>query len=262
MNKLAGAVVLCIISMSTGVLAADAGGDDRDDNSRYIYTHPVPVKTAVERARIHKLVPLGQALFKQGVRIPVYGVTIENPMQEGLLDDYAPCDVKSCRFDFSIKPEQASQLVLYRVHGVGPFLAPREWKTIEASMGPSGIASAMMANADGTQALSIFNTSACVGCSLSAASLYFPEARKAALADEFMAYNSTNVPVTKVPLGKDAVAFSYQLPGHYPSHGIAHFYGMQQDIVNYNQMTVSLKPEDKVLATTILNFYHWFHRSL
>lgn len=254
MNKLIGA--LFITSMSTGVLAAV------DDDSRYTYTHPVPAKSAAERAKIHKLVPLGQALFKQGVRIPVYGVTIENPMEDGLLGDYEPCSPKNCQFDFTIKPEQASRLVLYWVHGVGPFLVPRTWKTIEAAMGPSGIAGAMMVNADGSQALSVYNTSACVGCSLSDASRYFPEARKEALANEFMVYKGSNVPVTKVPLGKDAVAFSYQLPSHYPTHGIAQFYGMQQDIINYNQMTVSLKPEDKALATTILNFYHWFHRSL
>lgn len=255
MNRLIG--VLCIVSLSTAALAAE-GRDDK----HYTYTHPLPAKSAAERAKIHKLIPLGQALFKQGVHIPVYGVTIENPMQDGLLDDYAPCDAKSCSFNFTIKPEQASQLALYWVHGVGLFLAPRTWKTLEASMGPSGIASAMMANADGGQALSLYNTSACVGCSLSAASRYFPEAYKEALANEFMAYKGSNVLVSKVSLGKDAVAFSYQLPGHYPTHGIAQFYGMQQDIVNYNQMTVSLKPEDKALATTILNFYHWFHRSL
>lgn len=262
MRKLTGAVLLCIASMSMGVMAADAAGDDRGYNSRYTYTHPVPVKSAAERAKIHKFIPLGQALFRQGVRIPAYGVTIENPMQDGLLDDYAPCDAKSCSFTFTIKPEQASQLALYWVHGVGPFLAPRAWKTIEAAMGPSGIASAMLANADGSQALSIYNTSACVGCSLSAASLYFPEARKEALANEFMVYKGSNVPVTQVVLNRQGVAFSYQLPGHYPTHGIAHFYGMQQDIVNYNQMTLSLKPEDKALATTILNFYHWVHRAL
>lgn len=255
MNKLMVTGLLLIVSMSTAVLA-------NADSSRYTYTHPAPAKTAAERARIHQLIPLGQALFKQGVRISAYGVTIENPMEDGLLRDYTPCDAKSCRFDFTIKPEQAKQLVLYWVHGVGPFLAPRAWKTIEAAMGPSGIASAMLANADGSQSLSIYNTSACVGCSLSAASMYFPEARKEALANEFMVYKGSNVPVTQVALSRQGVAFSYQLPGHYPTHGIAHFYGMQQDIVNYNQMTLSLKPEDKALATTILNFYHWFHRAL
>lgn len=255
MNRLIGTV--WIASLSAAVLTAEAA-----DDGRYTYTHPVSVKSVAERAKIHKLIPLGQALFKQGVRIPVYGVTIENPLQDGLLDDYEPCGPKSCHFDFTIKPEQAKQLVLYWVHGVGPFLAPRTWTTIEASMGPSGIAAAMMANADGSQALSVYNTSACVGCSLSAASRYFPEARKEALSNEFMVYKGSNVPVTQVALNRQGVAFSYQLPGHYPTHGMAHFYGMQQDIVNYNQMTVSLKPEDKALASTILNFYHWFHRSL
>lgn len=229
------------------------------DDSRYDYVHAKPEKTTAERAKIHKITPIGQATFKQGVTIAAFAVSIQNPMEDGLLNDFEVCSTKTCSFNFTVPPDQAKRLSLYWVAGVGPFLAPKAWKTIEAGMGPSGIASLMMSDANGDQVLTIYNTSACVGCALSAASRYFPEAKREAIANEFMAYTSSNIVVNKVSLNKDTVAFSYQLPAHYQTHGIAKFYGMQQDIVNYNQMSMTLMPKDKALASTILNFYNRLH---
>jgi hydrogenase/urease accessory protein HupE len=144
-------------------------------NTQYGYRFPTLKTTALERAKIHKIKSIGQASFKQGVVIPVFGISIENPMQDGLLSDFQSCTVKTCRFKMGIPAAQAQQLVVYQVSGVGMFLAPKTWKDVEAAMGPSGIASLMMSSADGREALTIYNTSACVGCSLSAASLYFPD---------------------------------------------------------------------------------------
>ena len=227
--------------------------------TRYDYAPPKLHRTAEQRAKTHKIIPIGQASFNQNIVIPVFGVSIENPMDDGLLSDFQRCTVKSCAFKMTIPSEYVQQLVLYQVSGAGMFLAPKTWNTIEADMGANGSSRVLMLSPDGKQSLSTYNTSACVGCSLSAASLYFPEARKQALANEFTAYSNANVPVNKVPLDKYTVAFSYQLPKHYPTDGIAKFYGMQQDIVNFNQMTVSINPKNKKLATTLLNFYHLIH---
>jgi hypothetical protein len=51
------------------------------------------------------------------------------------------------------------------------------------------------------------------------------------------------------------VIYSYQLPAHYPSDGVAKFTGVQADIINFRKMTVSLTPEDKPLARRMLNFF-------
>lgn len=228
-------------------------------NHRYDYAPPKLHSTATQRAKTHKVIPIGQASFRQGVVIPVFGISIENPMDDGLLADFQPCTVKSCSFKMTVPAEYVQQLVLYQVNGAGMFLAPKTWRTIEAEMGANGSSRVLMLSPDGQQSLSIYNTSACVGCSLSAASLYFPEAKKEALANDFTSYSTTNVPVNKVPLNKYTVAFSYQLPKQYPTDGIAKFYGMQQDIVNFNQMIVSINPNNKKLATTLLNFYHLIH---
>lgn len=229
------------------------------DQTRYDFVHPRLHTTAQQRAKVHRLTSIGQASFKQGVVVPVFGVSIDNPMQAGLLADFKPCTVKTCTFKMTIPDQQVRQLALYQINGVGMVLAPKAWTTIEAEMGANGSSRLVMLSADGKQGLSATNTSACVGCALSAASLYFDEARREALANEFTAYSTTNVPVNTVPLNKYTVAFSYQLPKQYPTHGIAKFYGMQQDIVNFNQISVVVNPQQKALATTLLNFYHFIH---
>ena len=229
------------------------------DKTQYDFVQPIFYSAAQHRTQVHRVTAIGQASFKRGVVIPVFGVSIENPMQDGLLADFQPCTIKSCSFKMTVPTEYVQQLVLYQVNGAGMFLVPKTWRTIEAEMGANGSSRVLMLSPDGQQSLSIYNTSACVGCSLSAASLYFPEAKKEALANEFTVYSKTNVPVNKVSLNKYTVAFSYQLPKQYPTNGIAKFYGMQQDIVNFNQMTVSIDPQNKTLATTLLNFYHLIH---
>lgn len=229
------------------------------DKTRYDFVQPVFYSTAQHRTQVHRVTAIGQASFKRGVVIPAFGVSIENPMQDGLLADFRPCTVKTCSFKMTIPIDQINTLALYQINGVGMVLAPKAWRNIEAEMGANGSSRLLMLSPDGRQSLSIDNTSACVGCALSAASLYFPEAKRAALANEFTAYSKTNVPVNKVPLNKYTVAFSYQLPKQYPTNGIAKFYGMQQGIVNFNQMTVSIDPQNKTLATTLLNFYHLIH---
>lgn len=229
------------------------------DQTRYDFVHPRLHTTAQQRTKVHRVTFIGQASFKQGVVVPVFGVSIENPMQEGLLADFKSCTVKTCAFKMTIPAEQVRQLVLYEINGVGMVLAPKAWTSIEAEMGENGSSRLVMVSADGKEGLSTTNTSACVGCALSAASLYFHEARREALANEFTAYSKTNVPVNTVLLNKYTVAFSYQLPKQYPTHGIAKFYGMQQDIVNFNQISVVVDPQQKALATTLLNFYHLIH---
>lgn len=235
----------------------------------YQFAFPKLHSSATERARIHQRIPLGKAQFQAGISIPAYGITIENPVSDGtgedaVLKDFSSCQPKACNFNFTINAAQAQQLVLYQVEGLGWFLAPRHWNTIEASMGPSGIAALVMFSPDGKQYLSMDDSSACVGCALSSASLFFKTAQQEAKKNEFWFYNGSNVPVNTVhlktaPDGGQTALYHYQLASHYPSDGVAKFTGMQADIVNFRRMTLSVKPEDKGLAQVILNFYHLTH---
>lgn len=225
----------------------------------YQFGFPKQQSTVAERARVHQWIPLGAAQFQEGISIPAYGITIEDPIEEGLLKDFTFCQPVTCHFKFKLNAAQAQQLAVYQVQGLGWFLAPRHWKTIEASMGPSEIAALVMFSPDGTQYLSMDDTSACVGCALTSASLFFQEAADEARKNDFWVYGSSNVALKKILLNQQTIIYSYQLPAHYPSHGVAKFTGMQADIVNFRRMTVSLVPEEKALAKAILNFYLLTH---
>lgn len=239
------------------------------DDHIYQFAFPKLHSSAAERARIHQWIALGKARFKGNISIPAYGISIENPVSDGtkedtLLKDFTSCQPKACNFNFTLKAAQAQQLALYQVQGLGWFLAPRHWNTIEASMGPSGIAALVMFSPDAKQYLSMDDSSACVGCALSSASLFFKTAQQEAKKNEFWFYNGSNVPVNTVhlktaPDGGQTALYHYQLASHYPSDGVAKFTGMQADIVNFRRMTLSVKPEDKGLAQVILNFYHLTH---
>lgn len=222
-----------------------------------VYTLSVPVlhSHANERAKVHQWVNLGQAEFPTGIRIPAYGISIQNPVEDGLLRSFTPCRATACTFGLKLNSAIAQQLALYQVAGVGWFLAPRHWKTIEASMGPSGIAALTMFSPDGKQYLTLSDTSACVGCALTAASLFFKEAEQQAKKNEFGTYSRANVALKKVPLNPHTVLYSYQLPQQYRTDGVAKFSGMQADIVNFREMTVTLNPANQPLARAMLNFY-------
>lgn len=241
----------------------------------YQFIYPKLHKTAAERARVHQWIRLGSARFEDGILLPAYGITIEDPLnenpidknhinkrdlnnnltQQGLLKNFSTCQPKACNFSFKLTATQAQQLAVYQVAGLGWFLAPRHWKTIEANMGPSGIAALVMLSPDRKQYLTMDNSSACVGCALSNASLFFPAAAGEARKNEFLGYEASNVALKKIPLNKQTVIYSYQLPAHYPSDGVAKFTGVQADIINFRKMTVSLTPEDKPLARRMLNFF-------
>lgn len=239
------------------------------DDHIYQFAFPKLHSSAAERARIHQWIALGKARFKGNIFIPAYGISIENPVSDGikedaLLKDFTSCQPKACNFNFTLNAAQAQQLALYQVEGLGWFLAPRHWNTIEASMGPSGIAALVMFSPDAKQYLSMDDSSACVGCALSSASLFFKTAQQEAKKNEFWFYSGSNVPVNTVhlktaPDGGQTALYHYQLASHYPSDGVAKFTGMQADIVNFRRMTVSLNPKDKALAQAMLNFYLFSH---
>ena len=246
----AGKLVMALLLLQPcGVLLAK-------DDARYNYRFPVLDRPAQERAKFHQFFPQGRASFKGGVTLPVVGISIEDPFEDTLRKDFHPCTPASCHYKLDVLPAQASQLVLYQVAGVGEFLAPAQWKDVQAAMGPSGIAALRMLGPDGRQALAIYNSSACVGCGLTEAEQYFPEAKKLAQEGDYEVYNGSNVPVSTVRLNETTTAFSYQLPGHYRTHGVAK---LHLGDVNFNEMNITLPPADKPLATVILNFYLLTH---
>ena len=44
-------------------------------------------ENAIERKKSNRFYSLGDATFSNGIKIPAYGVTVQNPMDDGLLKD-------------------------------------------------------------------------------------------------------------------------------------------------------------------------------
>lgn len=68
----------------------------------YILSVPVLHSHANERAKVHQWVNLGQAEFPAGIRIPAYGISIQNPVEDGLLRSFTPCRATACTFGLKL----------------------------------------------------------------------------------------------------------------------------------------------------------------
>ena len=129
-------------------------------------------------------------------------------------------------------------------------------------MGPSGIAYAVLASRKKDEAITIYNSSACAGCAMHSASLYFPNIKKLSLDNEFGAIEDKNHLLNIIKANKNKVYFSYQIP-NYPNktHGIAYYADESDgnDVTNFQEIKVTLKPEHQTWARDILNFYQATH---
>ncbi|WP_010116000.1 DUF4850 domain-containing protein [Acinetobacter sp. P8-3-8] len=75
-------------------------------------TFPQFSNTQAQRNKANQLYPIGQATFSNQVKIPAYGVTVENPVEDGLLKNTAPCTKNNCTFNFKLNVKDAEKLKL------------------------------------------------------------------------------------------------------------------------------------------------------
>ena len=68
--------------------------------------------TIKQRQAMNQIYALGEVSFSNDVRVPFYGVTAPNPVDDGLLKDFKSCTAKSCHFDFKLDANLAKQLKL------------------------------------------------------------------------------------------------------------------------------------------------------
>ncbi len=207
--------------------------------------------------RSFKTERIGTAHFKNNVRIPVEGIAILNPLNDipKYYRTYKPCtDQQPCRYDFTLPAQSVGYFKIVIFPNIGAILAPVSWQVIEADMGPSGVASALLMSPDRKEAIEIYNSSACVGCGMPYASLYFPEILKKSVENEFGGYVDQHKYLNIVRANPHKVLFSFKNPA-YPakSHGIALY--SDNEITNYQNITVHLLPEHQAQARTVLNFF-------
>ncbi|HFX6517032.1 TPA: DUF4850 domain-containing protein [Acinetobacter nosocomialis] len=214
--------------------------------------------SAATRKADNQFYKLGEANFLNGVAVPFYGVTAQNPIEDGLLKNFEKCTLKSCSFNFKIDAQHAKQLKLLALPETGLVLVPRNWQDVQANAGANGTGFALVMSPDQKQAIELYDSSFCVGCGLPNATLYFPELLKESIENEFGGFKDPKKLINIVHPSKKVAFFSYQIPQvNNKTHGIAKY--DDEDTFNYKEIQVTLDKSQQSLVGSILNFYNATH---
>lgn len=237
------------------------------DVSVFEPTFPV-LKNNKASPQQHHLEKLPATTLSHHVAVDTYIAVIPNPFNDtGFYQDDSVCKRNSsqavkCQFNYKLSTLEAKNFKIILLPGIGPVLVPISWQVISTDLGPSGVAYAVLASPQKDEAITIYNSSACVGCAMHSASLYFPNVRKLSLANEFGAIDDRNHLLKIVRVNKNKVYFSYQIPDHAAhTHGIAYYVDESDgsDITNFQEIKVMLKPQHQTWARDMLNFYQSTH---
>ncbi|AUZ06269.1 hypothetical protein ADP71_30820 [Vitreoscilla sp. C1] len=204
-----------------------------------------------QRAKNNPWQNIGTAMVA-GQRLPAYAVSVSDPIEEGWISEDDACHPKACVLPVSanVRTEQLYRLMAVRVAGMGWILAPKTWRNIEADVGVNGSQALLMKSADGREYVSYYHSGACVGCALTAAAPFFPQAFKLAQADDYEP-NRPNPSIQLVRAQNNKVLFSYTLPNQYTTHGVA--FWQNADDEPYQDMRVTVSQDNTALAGVILN---------
>ncbi len=214
--------------------------------------------SAATRKADNQFYKLGEANFLNGVAVPFYGVTAQNPIEDGLLKNFERCTLKSCSFNFNLDAQHAKQLKLLALPETGLVLVPRNWQDVQANAGANGTGFALAMSPDQKQAIELYDSSFCVGCGLPNATLYFPELLKESVENEFGGFKDPKKLINIVHPSKKMAFFSYQIPQvNNKTHGIAKY--DDEDTFNYKEIQVTLDKSQQSLVGPILNFYNATH---
>lgn len=214
--------------------------------------------TAKQRQAMNQIYTLGEVSFSNDVRVPFYGVTAPNPVNDGLLKGFKWCTAKSCHFDFKLGANLAKQLKLVGLPEIGAVLVPKDWQDIEANAGANGTGSALLMSKNQKQAIELYDSSVCVGCGMPYASLYFPELLKESIENEFGGYKDSQKLLNVVHPSKYSAFFSYQIPKlNNKTHGVAKY--RDDGDFNFREIKVTLDKSQQHLVGPILNFYQFTH---
>ena len=204
---------------------------------------------------------LGNAIFKNNVSIPFYGVTALSPVEDGYIARVKKCDAKSCHFDFKLDAEAAKQLKLLSLPEIGVVLVPRHWQDFQSHAGANGTGSSLLMSPNHQEAITLYNSSVCAVCGYPSASLYFPQLLKQSIEYEYGGMQDRQKKLTLVYPNKNTAFFSYQIPKlNNKTHGIAKY--LEEGDFNFQDIHVTLDQNHQHLVRPILNFYHATHEQL
>lgn len=208
----------------------------------YKFTLTNPPDKAADQPRVKAI---GDLVINGRIHIPAYQLTVQDGIEESGWRTAVP---ETLKIEGNLDPKFAGRVAAY-FHPNGWILVPRNWKITRGAQGADGSGVVDFAPPTGQGRLTYWTAGGCVGCAQSAASVFFPEARRSAKENDFLFYSGTNVPLKIVRIRPKMMAYRVIVHGQ-PIDGLA-FYDEQNDF-EFFQVEVSLPAAERDLATPIL----------
>lgn len=145
----------------------------------------------------------------------------------------------------------SEQLLKVDLYGLpnGSVFVPKGWQLVNGGLGVNGSQTYTFVPKEGKGYFTYLNTGACVGCAMSEASLFFPEAKENAEENDFMVYQPS-LPVKTVVLNSTLRAYKVE-QDEQRLDGIA-YYDAGADMPFW-KVEISLPTTDHQLADFLLN---------
>ena len=220
--------------------------------------------SAAAFAAAPRLTPIGVATFGNGVQLPAYSVRIVDPVALELteIESHPKCNAENCSFQYAVPKAFASSLKAVKLSGLSWVIVPRDAVLERAAVGANG--SAVLKMRSPAAAVSVYNTSACVGCAYSAGKPYFDNAAKLNR-EMFPDDKDSGRPAGLKSVRKDYTTSFYMYPAKdgKTTHGVAKFHDGTRDTgdVNFHRIEVTVDAPHTKLASAMLNFYYSLNRS-
>lgn len=176
--------------------------------------------------------------------IDVYQTEYENNIEGGWLKS------PIVPFSTKLKAETLANFDLYAMPYEQMLLVPKGWKLLNGGVGANGSTSYVFVPQAGRGHFSYYHTASCIGCAMMDAAVFFPEAKKDAEDNDFLFYDSTNFPISKVSLSPHLIAYQVN-QGKKRLDGVV-YYNIKEDSPFW-QAEISLPENQQKLATPLLN---------
>jgi hypothetical protein len=200
---------------------------------------------------------LGQVTLKNGVQMPVYGLKIASGRSEdgweATIDQLTAEEKVDLIAEAATFPSAVAEKIDAYVSPVGWFFVPKGWRALRGEVAASsGRALLFGPDFTGEQFLEYGSDGACISCAIISASVYFKNAQKDALANDFPYYTKTKPHLSVAMLRPTHAAYSYRWPVGLPINGLA-IYEPGDETESFRN--IQIRSADTSLARSLLNYY-------
>ena len=240
--------VYCLIPLLLVLSAATALADE---TYRFVFNR----QEVAQEAQSPTVTETGISLA--GVRVRTFDTCFSDPLGEAEAGQPPSClPGKAKPFASKLNAEQLGQLDFYGIPELGTIAVPQGWRFVDGRIGVNGSMLLLFLPPAGDGYVLFFHDSACAGCALGDAVLFFPREVKRVQEAGLDNYKKpkTNLPVQQVNLNPRQVAYRVE-SGKKRLDGVAYFDpDMNENALPYFwRAEVCLPPDLRTLATPILN---------